>query len=112
MALSFFVYSITLALSLYIISRIIASRSRSRLPLPPGPKGFPLVGNIADLPPPGVPEWQHWLKHRELYGPLSSVTVMGQTIILIHDKEMAVDLFEKQALKYSSRPSMVFGAEM
>jgi hypothetical protein len=103
-------YSIGLALSLYIIRKIIIVRNR--LPLPPGPKGLPLIGNIADLPPKGIPEWQHWSKFRDLYGPLNSVTVTGQTIILIHDRQMAAELFEKQAAKYSSRPSMVFSAEM
>jgi hypothetical protein len=37
-------------------------------PLPPGPKGLPIVGNIRDLPPPGAKEWEHWLKHKDLYG--------------------------------------------
>jgi hypothetical protein len=36
--------------------------------LPPGPKGALFVGNINDLPKPGVLEAHHWLKHKEIYG--------------------------------------------
>lgn len=42
--------------------------SKSKKPLPPGPKAKPLVGNLWDLPPKGSPEWLHWFRHKELYG--------------------------------------------
>ncbi|KAK6360169.1 hypothetical protein TWF730_006320 [Orbilia blumenaviensis] len=82
--------------------------SAKKLPLPPGPKGVPILGNVADLPPKGLPEWEHWAKHKDVYGPISSVTVLGQTIILLHDIDMAIELLEKRSVKFSSRPSMVF----
>jgi hypothetical protein len=87
-------------------------RRKRSIPLPPGPKGLPFVGNITDLPPPGMPEYQHWLEHKERYGPLSSVTVLGQTIVIIHDKRVAFELMEKRASKYSGRPNMKFGIDM
>ncbi|KAJ2991428.1 hypothetical protein NUW58_g285 [Xylaria curta] len=77
-------------------------------PLPPGPKGLPFLGNIADLPKPGEPEWEHWLKHKDTYGPISSVTVLGKTQVIIHSPELVVELFEKRSLKYSSRPKLPF----
>ncbi|KAI1373868.1 putative cytochrome P450 oxidoreductase OrdA-like protein [Hypoxylon crocopeplum] len=83
-----------------------------RHPLPPGPKGLPLVGNLNDLPKPGVLEAHHWLQHKELYGPISSVTVMGQTIVIINDARLAFELFEKRSAKYSSRPRQIFAGEM
>lgn len=85
--------------------------TKRQLPLPPGPKGLPLVGNIRDLPPPGVPEWEHWLQHKDLYGPLSSVTALGTTMILIHDKDVALELLEKRSAKYSGRPFQRFVQE-
>ncbi|KAF2198912.1 cytochrome protein [Delitschia confertaspora ATCC 74209] len=98
---------------LYILSKFVTNRvNRNRLPLPPGPKGLPLVGNIKDLPGPGDKEYLHWLKHRDTYGPISSVTVLGQTIIIIHDKNLASELMEKRAPNHSGRPVLVFGMQM
>ena len=37
-------------------------------PLPPGPKGLPLLGNLNDLPKPGELEYMHWLSFKEKYG--------------------------------------------
>ncbi|GAB1312809.1 O-methylsterigmatocystin oxidoreductase [Madurella fahalii] len=106
-------YLIALLPVLYLLIRTVFFRpTTSELPLPPGPKGLPLVGGIADLPPKGGLEWQHWLKHKDLYGPISSVNVFGQTIILVHDLQVAFELLDKRGAKYSSRPRMVFAGEM
>ncbi|RYC62135.1 hypothetical protein CHU98_g4072 [Xylaria longipes] len=88
------------------------ARKTKRGPLPPGPNGWPLVGNVTDLPRGGVREWEHWLKHKDLYGPISSVTALGTTIILLHSHELASELFEKRSAKYSTRTRLVFGCEM
>ncbi|KAK5997064.1 Cytochrome P450 monooxygenase CLM2 [Cladobotryum mycophilum] len=82
------------------------------LSLPPGPKPLPIVGNIFDLPPPGTPEFQHWFKFKDLYGPISSVTVLGQTMVILHDKQAAYDIMEKMSLKTSGRPKTVFADEL
>ncbi|KAI5360195.1 putative cytochrome P450 [Septoria linicola] len=80
--------------------------------LPPGPKGWPLVGNLNDLPQPDQLEYEVWSKHKGLYGPLSSLTVLGQTIIIINSADMAIELFEKRAALHSSRPAMTFAGTM
>ncbi|KAI9167940.1 Multifunctional cytochrome P450 monooxygenase af510 [Paramyrothecium foliicola] len=87
-------------------------RKESPLPLPPGPKPLPIIGNYKDLPPPGKLEYEHWLELREKYGDLSSITVLGQPMILLHDKQAALDLLEKTSLKTSNRPAQPFGNEM
>ena len=51
-----------------ILGRILGVRATARPPLPPGPKGLPVVGNVNDLPKPGILEAHHWLKHKDLYG--------------------------------------------
>lgn len=76
--------------------------------LPPGPRPLPFIGNLLDLPPKGVPEFQHWLKHRTQYGPISSVSVMGITMIIIHDLPTARLLLDKKAARTTGRPVFKF----
>ncbi|EJT68232.1 hypothetical protein GGTG_14190 [Gaeumannomyces tritici R3-111a-1] len=87
---------------------------RPTLPLPPGPKPVPLLGNISDMPKLGVIEYTHWLSHKDKYGPISSVTIMGHTLVIIHDPEVALDLLERKgaASKTSGRPIMPFAQDL
>ncbi|KAK5630396.1 hypothetical protein RRF57_006111 [Xylaria bambusicola] len=106
--------SLVLALGIaYVAATLLRNQlNKARQPLPPGPKGLPLVGNLNDLPKPGAFEAQHWLEHKKLYGPISSVTVFGQSIIIINDAQVAFELFEARSSKYSSRPKQLFASEL
>ncbi|KAH8423690.1 cytochrome P450 [Aspergillus melleus] len=64
------------------------------------------------MPPQGCKEWLHWFKHKEEYGPISSVTAAGNTLIILNEAEIAFDLLEKRASQYSARPKMVMGPEL
>ncbi|KAF2875650.1 cytochrome P450 [Massariosphaeria phaeospora] len=99
-------------LAVYVLKKLCFDRRKREPPLPPGPPGLPLVGNIKDLPAPGVPEYLHWFEHKDRYGPLSSVTVLGQAIIIIHDKKVALELMDKRGAIHSGRPKMKFGFDM
>lgn len=104
------------ALLLVAIGILYAARkfwqSKNALPLPPGPKGIPILGNVNDMPKPGVLECHHWLQHKDLYGPISSVTVMGQTIVILNDPAIALELLRDRSAIHSSRPSLVFAGDM
>ncbi|KAG8420630.1 hypothetical protein J3459_010888 [Metarhizium acridum] len=91
----------------YLVYRLYI-RGQRKAQLPPGPKPWPLLGNITDLPSQDVPEYQHWLKHKDTYGPISSVTVLGQTMVIIHDLEAVHELLEKKSLMTSDRPRLEF----
>ena len=86
------------------------SRQSTRQPFPPGPTPLPLIGNLLDLPK--EYDWLHWAKHKTLYGPISSVTVMGKNIVIVSDPKLAADLLDKRSAVYSDRPTFVFGGEM
>ncbi|KAG6854560.1 hypothetical protein C0991_004896 [Blastosporella zonata] len=85
-------------------------RKSRRAPLPPGPHGWPVIGNIFDLPPKGDP--LPWLEHKDAYGPISSVTVLGQTIVLLNNLQTSVDLLDKRSSIYSGRPVFPFAGRM
>ncbi|KAI1348904.1 cytochrome protein [Xylaria sp. FL0043] len=100
---------ILLAAALSVIVKIVLlffEKGPGRLP--PGPKGLPFLGNILDLPHGGERECEHWVKHKDTYGPISSITALGQTIVILHSPQLASELFEKRSSKYSSRASFVF----
>ena len=80
--------------------------------LPPGPKPLPVVGNVMDFPPKGEPEFRHWLKHKDTYGHISSVSVMGKTLVILHDKQAAEDLLERNSKKSSGRPDSEFANKL
>ncbi|KAK8912956.1 hypothetical protein H634G_10251 [Metarhizium anisopliae BRIP 53293] len=93
-------------LGLLLCQRLLKRKAGYRLP--PGPKPLPIVGNILDLPPKGEPEFLHWFKHKDTYGPISSITVMGLNLIIFHDKEAAHAVMGKKAQKTSARPQLNF----
>ncbi|CAJ2510785.1 Uu.00g064100.m01.CDS01 [Anthostomella pinea] len=109
---SIFVTALVLGAVLLGTARLLISKRKPKLPLPPGPKGWPIVGNLNDLPPPGVREWEHWLKHKDLYGPISSVSLLGTTIVILNSAQATGELLEKRSPIYSSRPQSVFGGDM
>lgn len=65
------VSSLILAVVAYAAVRILSLLRKGTgkgYPLPPGPKPWPVLGNITDLPKPGVREWEFWLRHKDNYG--------------------------------------------
>ncbi|CAH0057363.1 unnamed protein product [Clonostachys solani] len=104
-------WAIAAPLLVYAINRIFLHRD-DHYRLPPGPPGLPLVGNIRDLPPADMPEFRHWMKHKDQYGPISSVTIMGMTLIIVNDKDMAHEILDKTASKTSGRPDSIFANKM
>ena len=58
---------------LYVIGDLFLKKLRNanRNPLPPGPKGLPILGSLSDFP--RVWDSAHWSKHKQLYGSCSVV---------------------------------------
>lgn len=74
----------------------------SRLPLPPGPKKLPIIGNMLNAPTKF--EWvtsHKWSK--ELDSDIIHLDVAGASIIILDSEEAATELLDKRSSIYSSR---------
>ncbi|KAJ7930131.1 cytochrome P450 [Mycena leptocephala] len=85
-------------------------RKKKTTPLPPGPRGLPFVGNVLDLPPS-----HHWLKFAEIgdiWGDIFSLTVFGQTMVVVNSVKVAEDLLDLQGANFSDRPVLPMAGEL
>jgi hypothetical protein len=98
-------------LSAIVIARLVLSLvKRPSLPLLPGPKPAPLIGNIHQLPK--SLQWlelYHWSKK---YGPVMHLSMGGQPLIILSTHQAAHDLLNRRSSRYSDRPRMVMAGEL
>ncbi|KAF9451579.1 cytochrome P450 [Macrolepiota fuliginosa MF-IS2] len=77
-------------------------KPKQSLPLPPGPKKWPVIGNLLQLPTSF--EWETYARWSEIYGSdILHVDAAGSSIIIVNSWKAAYDLFEKKSSLYSSR---------
>ncbi|PBK95975.1 cytochrome P450 [Armillaria gallica] len=95
-------------LIILIVICIIRRYTFSRLP--PGPRGLPIVGNILDMP--ATKPWLTFARWSELYGDICSVTILGQTFIVLGSSDTAVDLLAKRSSTYSDRPHLTMACDL
>ncbi|GJD01087.1 O-Methylsterigmatocystin oxidoreductase [Colletotrichum higginsianum] len=69
----------------YLIDKLLRAKKENArvLPLPPGPKGLPFVGNLRDMPTPEVLAAHHWAKHRDLYGTHSYGSSIQKSLVWV-----------------------------
>ena len=110
---------------LFVLGYLRGGAAGHRLPLPPGPEGWPIIGNLLEFPKRGQPRYFH--KLAQTYGPYKSnitdpfvrvtpiqssgdvvhLKVLGQRMVILNTVKAAQDLLEKRSSVYSDRPPAV-----
>lgn len=70
--------------TIVLLSRLLRLRA-ARLPLPPGPTGWPLIGNLLEIPPTNI--WKYYgTEMLQKYGePLKHHSIDGNNPLLTTD---------------------------
>ncbi|KAF5346450.1 hypothetical protein D9756_010068 [Leucocoprinus leucothites] len=97
-----------LGAGMYVLNSYVKQR-KLPAPLPPGPRGLPVIGNAADMPT--QKDWLTYAKWGREYGGIMSVNAMGQPIIIVNSVDVMQELDKKGAL-YSDRPRLEMGGEL
>ncbi|KAJ7237762.1 cytochrome P450, partial [Mycena rebaudengoi] len=83
----------------------LSRRNRSTLPLPPGPRKLPLVGNLLDIP--ADLAWEKYMEwSKEYNSDIIHLNLAGQSVIVLSSLEATEDLLEKRSALYSDRSDL------
>ncbi|KAG1770938.1 cytochrome P450 [Suillus occidentalis] len=100
--------------SCVLLALIISSfRGFARLPLPPGPKPLPIVGNFFQLNI--TRPWLTYTNWKKKYGDLIYFRLIGLDFIVVNSEKVARALMDQRSAIYSDRPfiatNKLFGVE-
>ncbi|KAF8505395.1 cytochrome P450 [Russula emetica] len=86
--------------------RYLASPYRK---LPPGPRGYPIIGILLELREAQRLKFTEW---RKKYGDIFYLNAAGQPIVILNSRKVCVDLLERRAAIYSDRPANVLVCDL
>ncbi|KAI0700095.1 cytochrome P450 [Cytidiella melzeri] len=82
-------------------------RSRNNAP---GPTRLPLLGNVLQMPT--KMQSVQFTKWSQTYGPIFSLDIIGQHMVVVNSHKVAGDLFDRRSQIYSDRPRLIMAGEI
>ncbi|KAL5512341.1 hypothetical protein ACEPAG_3333 [Sanghuangporus baumii] len=86
------------------------SRRASSSTLPPGPKGYWLIGNVDEFF--SGYQWQRFSALSKTFGDILYMTIFGRPVVVVNRFEDARQLMDKHGSVCSDRPRMVYLVDM
>ncbi|KAF9557276.1 cytochrome P450 [Agrocybe pediades] len=96
--------------ALVAVGFVYQQRRTNGTPLPPGPKGLPIIGNLRDLAVKTL--WfpaSRWAKE---FGSVCYLHVFGQGIVFVNTSQAAIELMDKKGSIYSDKPNMIMARDI
>ncbi|KAJ8583010.1 cytochrome P450 [Rhizopogon salebrosus TDB-379] len=92
----------------YLLKQVFTKKNSA--PFPPGPPGWPIIGNILDMP--HVKPWLVFAEWGKKYGDISHIEVLGQHIFVLNSVNITMDMLDKKSSVYSDRPVFPMAGEL
>ncbi|POS69406.1 cytochrome P450 [Diaporthe helianthi] len=78
--------------------------------LPPGPPTLPIIGNLHRMPT--FKPYKVFAELGKVYGPIYSLMVGSNPLIMIQSQEIAKELLDRRGANYSTRPDLYILSEL
>ncbi|KZT41676.1 cytochrome P450 [Sistotremastrum suecicum HHB10207 ss-3] len=75
------------------------------LRFPAGPKGYPIIGNLFDIPQ--EHQWLTFASWKKSYGDVVGLSIFGKPIIVLNSRHAIKELLVKRSAIYSDRPKLI-----
>ncbi|CAL0328465.1 unnamed protein product [Lupinus luteus] len=83
---------------------LIQKTKSKRVNLPPGPLGWPIVGNLFQFANSGKPFFEYVNDNKQKYGPIFSLKFGTRTMIIISDAKLIHEALIEKGATFASRP--------
>ncbi|KAG1756032.1 cytochrome P450 [Suillus lakei] len=92
----------------YLLKQVFNKKNPA--PYPPGPPGWPLIGNVLNMP--HIKPWLTFTEWGKKYGDIAHIEVLGQHIFVLNSVKTAMDMLDNKSTVYSDRPILPVGGEL
>ncbi|KAF8134338.1 cytochrome P450 [Boletus edulis] len=85
-------------------------RSRRFDLLPPGPPGYPVIGNLFQIF--SEKNWKDFAALGQKYGDIISISILGTRYVVLNSHRAISAILEKQSIKCSNRPHLTMACDL
>ncbi|KAH9971625.1 cytochrome P450 [Russula compacta] len=95
---------LVVSVSIYLLVVLWDHKRRRGLPYPPGPRPWPIIGNLLDVP--SRYPWAVYTEMSKAYGDVICFRILGQVVVVLSSSAAIKELLEKHGEIYSDRPPL------